>query len=240
MGRLIGAQRIVGGSISRIQSLTTVSVRLIDIESGKVINAIDYDTEQDLEYLLTTGLGEIAVQISDLDPLMRPLARVMRRTTWGMLGGVNYASSDMDIDPYHERSFSQVRVPIVGSVLEVALFQRYSLRAELIWHEKGWQYTYDYWHDDRYWTVVNTSLSNSMDVRLFLRRDFGRRVFKVYGLAGLDAGYRFDTEILVEGSPRHGTYRRSLRDVNKLDFGVGIGAGISARLGEISFFAEGK
>ncbi|MFC1484131.1 DUF2380 domain-containing protein [Candidatus Neomarinimicrobiota bacterium] len=66
LGRILGAEQIVGGTISRIEEIITVSARVIDVGSGKLIKVADYDLDGSLSTVLTQGMGEVAQSLSGL------------------------------------------------------------------------------------------------------------------------------------------------------------------------------
>lgn len=66
LGQLLGAEQILGGSISKVEEIITVSVRLIDVETGRVIQVSDYDLVGSLSEILTMGMKEVAVRLSGL------------------------------------------------------------------------------------------------------------------------------------------------------------------------------
>ncbi|MFC1618796.1 DUF2380 domain-containing protein [Candidatus Neomarinimicrobiota bacterium] len=63
VGRLIGAQQVIGGRISKIGTMFTVSARMVAVETGKVLAVSDYDLRGGLEEMLTTGMAQVAMII---------------------------------------------------------------------------------------------------------------------------------------------------------------------------------
>ena len=59
VGQLIGVQQMVGGSIGKVSNVYSVSVRIIDVETGKIVNATNYDHTGDLGGLLTNGMNRL-------------------------------------------------------------------------------------------------------------------------------------------------------------------------------------
>ncbi len=60
VGKLIGVKKIFTGSIGHIGEIYTVNVRLIDIESGKILQSQSHDEKGNIGVLLTNGMGTIA------------------------------------------------------------------------------------------------------------------------------------------------------------------------------------
>jgi TolB-like protein len=64
VGQLLGAQQMVGGSISKVGGTFTVSARLVDVETGKVIGVSDFDLRGELDDMLTRGMRQVAIMLS--------------------------------------------------------------------------------------------------------------------------------------------------------------------------------
>ena len=60
VGRILGVQQMVGGSISKIGAIYSVSARLIDVETGEVLMVSDFDHRGELEILLIEGMKQVA------------------------------------------------------------------------------------------------------------------------------------------------------------------------------------
>ena len=69
IGRLIGVNKIIAGSISKVGEFYTVSTRLIDVETGKIEATATEDIEGTLGIVLTKAIPSIAHQISGLGKL---------------------------------------------------------------------------------------------------------------------------------------------------------------------------
>ena len=64
VGRLIGARQVVGGRISKLGAMFTVSARVVDVETGKLLGVSDYDLRGGLEEMLTVGMKQVAIRLS--------------------------------------------------------------------------------------------------------------------------------------------------------------------------------
>ena len=60
VGRMLGVQQMVAGSIGRVGDVHTVSVRLIDVETTEVLAAESVDCSCAIEDILTSRLREVA------------------------------------------------------------------------------------------------------------------------------------------------------------------------------------
>ena len=64
VGEILGANQIILGSIGKIGGLYTLSAKLVDVESGELLMASDFDAENGLRELLQIGLKEVAYELT--------------------------------------------------------------------------------------------------------------------------------------------------------------------------------
>lgn len=67
VGRLIGAQQMIGGSISKVGGTFTVSARRVDVASGIIIGVSDYDLQGSVDDLLMRGMRVVALRLAGLE-----------------------------------------------------------------------------------------------------------------------------------------------------------------------------
>ena len=63
VGKLIGVEKIVGGSISQVGNVYSVSARIVSIETGEIENTAVYDHTGNIGELLTKGMKRVAVNL---------------------------------------------------------------------------------------------------------------------------------------------------------------------------------
>lgn len=63
VGNLIGVQQIIGGSISKVGDVFSISTRLINVETGEIISIITYDYEGQIGSLLKEGMRNVALKL---------------------------------------------------------------------------------------------------------------------------------------------------------------------------------
>ena len=80
VGKLLGVQQMVGGSISKVGSIYSVSVMVVDVETGEILKVSDLDIEGRLEKMLTEGMKRVAAQIAGME--INPVANVVPRITY--------------------------------------------------------------------------------------------------------------------------------------------------------------
>ena len=61
IGRLIGVQKIIGGSISKVGNIYSVSSRIVNVETGEIEKTEVYDHTGNIGQLLTEGMRMVAV-----------------------------------------------------------------------------------------------------------------------------------------------------------------------------------
>ena len=64
IGNILGAEQILVGTAGRFNSIYTLSVRLIDAETGLNIRSADFDSEGSVEVLYREGIKTLAVELS--------------------------------------------------------------------------------------------------------------------------------------------------------------------------------
>ena len=63
VGKLIGVERIIGGSISQVGNVFSVSARIVNVETGEIENTAIYDHMGNIGELLTSGMKKIAYEL---------------------------------------------------------------------------------------------------------------------------------------------------------------------------------
>jgi len=63
VGKIIGVKQMIGGSISKIGNIFSVSARIVDVETGEIIKIVTYDYEGKIGGLLREGMYQVALQI---------------------------------------------------------------------------------------------------------------------------------------------------------------------------------
>ena len=64
VGKILGASQIILGSVGKIGNLYTISTKLVDVESGELLLASDFDAEDGLSELLQIGLKDVALELT--------------------------------------------------------------------------------------------------------------------------------------------------------------------------------
>ena len=64
VGRLLGAKQMMGGSISKVGNTFSVSARLVDVGTGRLLAVSDYDLKAEIDDMLTTGMRVVALMLS--------------------------------------------------------------------------------------------------------------------------------------------------------------------------------
>ena len=64
VGKMIGVKQMIGGSIGKVGSVFSVTVRIIDIETGEILKIISYDYTGEIGGLLTKGMRNVALKLT--------------------------------------------------------------------------------------------------------------------------------------------------------------------------------
>ena len=64
VGRLLGVERMLAGSLAKIGQTHTINIRIIDVQSGKITAAESVDCSCPIDEVLTSSLRDVAVLIA--------------------------------------------------------------------------------------------------------------------------------------------------------------------------------
>ncbi|MBA7600625.1 hypothetical protein ES703_07683 [subsurface metagenome] len=202
VGQLLGARQVVGGRISRVGAMFTVSARVVDVQTGKLLGVSDFDLRGGLEEMLTDGMKQVAVMLSgdevaatvavnrpDIREPSHPAGEgvgAQRPRTWSISVGMgsskcaNVISISKDLIVWHNLSiFFNAGFPAyVGGGFA---YQRH-------YNQKGLALSISLGIGDG-WEVVNTLIAHQWAL--------GRRGFFIAGLAaiGINYGYYVDEDL---------------------------------------------
>lgn len=64
MGRVLGVEQMIGGSVSKFGNLFSIFVRIISVETGELLGTATFDHEGRIEDLLRYGLQQVVVHLT--------------------------------------------------------------------------------------------------------------------------------------------------------------------------------
>ncbi|MCD6163216.1 MAG: hypothetical protein J7K40_12525 [candidate division Zixibacteria bacterium] len=71
-GQALNVNKIIGGTITFIDSTYTVSTIMVDVESGKIINTASYETQAGLDSVTTVGVRSLAAKLIAIPEIEEP------------------------------------------------------------------------------------------------------------------------------------------------------------------------
>lgn len=86
VGKIVGVSQMVGGSISKVGNIFSVSARIVDVETGKIIQMVTHDYQGEISGLLTNGMKQVASLLSG--------GKVSEAVPTGGMHGTFYISTD--------------------------------------------------------------------------------------------------------------------------------------------------
>ncbi len=92
VGKMLGVARMISGSVGKVGRIYTLSVRMIDIETGRIMISKTEDCECPIEKVLTQSIGNVAMKLAGLAPGQTPAGQVMPTVVEGK--GDFYFKSD--------------------------------------------------------------------------------------------------------------------------------------------------
>jgi len=164
MGRLIGVDQIISGSVSRVGDVYSIAARMVSVETAEIVKIATYDHEGKIGELLKTGMATIAaelaidktavaapaVSIPKQQPIVeeKPVPSVDRRpdpiakktvtrttgTTFGVIGGFG-----LSIPQYLDETYYDYYVGgsvMFGGYVNMSLGS-FTIRPEILYTERG-------------------------------------------------------------------------------------------------------
>ena len=64
VGKLIGVEQMIGGSISKVGNTFSVAAKIIDVETGELTKTAIYDYSGNIDILLTKGMRKVAIDLA--------------------------------------------------------------------------------------------------------------------------------------------------------------------------------
>lgn len=86
IGRMIGVRKMVAGSIGKVGKLHSVSVWMVDVETGRMSQPFKADYSGEVERLQTEVMPRLARELAELPT--RPRKSGLPRWVWMVVGGV--------------------------------------------------------------------------------------------------------------------------------------------------------
>lgn len=65
VGQLVGADLLVQGTVAKVGDLFTVTINLVDVETGRIIRSASRDEKGGIETLYSEGLGALARDVTE-------------------------------------------------------------------------------------------------------------------------------------------------------------------------------
>jgi len=88
IGKLLGVQKMVGGSVGRVGNTYTVSLRMVDVETGRIERTAGRDYPGTIDVLLKDGMREVAWDLTrEAAPTVPPSVRHSQagKRRWGWM-----------------------------------------------------------------------------------------------------------------------------------------------------------
>jgi TolB-like protein len=63
-GKLLGVEKMLGGSIGKVGNIYLISIRLIEVETGLIIKVVDEEIEGSIDEVLKTGIRTVVKKMS--------------------------------------------------------------------------------------------------------------------------------------------------------------------------------
>jgi len=212
MGQLMGVERVVAGSVSRVGEIFSIAARLVSVQTGEIIGIATYDYEGNIGQLLKTGMANVSRQLagtiqsvsvpepttqsqpqvtrqpdagpqrSQTQPQYKPGQIQAKKSRFGIMGSITGATIIGD-------DVDDTVAPKPGFTTSVYMLFKLSkgvaLRPEIAFSKKGW--VEDQLYDYRNY-VYTADLSYLQIPFLIHLGSTGSKGIGIYGLGGVSAG----------------------------------------------------
>lgn len=212
MGQLMGVERVVAGSVSRVGEIFSIAARLVSVQTGEIIGIATYDYEGNIGQLLKTGMANVSRQLagtiqsvsvpepttqsqpqvtrqpdagpqrSQTQPQYKPGQIQAKKSRFGIMGSITGATIIGD-------DVDDTVAPKPGFTTSVYMLFKLSkgvaLRPEIAFTKKGW--VEDQLYDYRNY-VYTADLSYLQIPFLIHLGSTGSKGIGIYGLGGVSAG----------------------------------------------------
>jgi len=64
IGKMVGAQLLVSGSVSKVGSIFSVTAKILNVETGELVKSASYKVRGQIDNVLTEGMADIASQLT--------------------------------------------------------------------------------------------------------------------------------------------------------------------------------
>jgi len=76
VGRILGVQYMLTGSIGKLDDIYTIQLQILDVESSEIVQSATYDHEGDLEVLLQTGIQTALNRVLGVDKIPEKISSI--------------------------------------------------------------------------------------------------------------------------------------------------------------------
>jgi TolB-like protein len=80
MGQVLGIQQIIAGSIGKVGSAYSINVRVISVETGKILNSVSHNYTGPIENLLTTEMTVVANKLAGVETVYHERSSTKRKS----------------------------------------------------------------------------------------------------------------------------------------------------------------
>ena len=174
VGQLLNVTHIVAGNVAKIDNLFTINIRLIDVETGKVLKTAVEDCDCRLKEVLTTSIKNITEQLTGTKSKIGNTIRINPQTKYTSKPENNFKNSynkSVVFSPHFGMSSSLGQLGVEIQVMNFALdfgvgMMDFSLSDEFF-IASGIKYYYDLHKSSWYWGIGAAKINRGDSYTLF-------------------------------------------------------------------------
>lgn len=162
-GKLLGANQIVGGSISRVGNTFSVNARIMNVKTGKLIKTYTYDYSGKIDEIMKYGMKEVAFNLSGIEKGSQTLIGGWEAEQ-PLIVNENFSIQFLQIYPSQDYYKWDETLGIYREIRDYELYKD-------IWQERGNSITCEEIVNGAHWSCSEFSWKLS-DEYLFIKLDF--------------------------------------------------------------------
>ncbi len=110
LGQIANVQQIVGGSISKVGYIFTITARLISVQSGEIVESAIFDYGGDIGELMRFGMKHIAAQLSSLPTPKQSNLEKKANTNYPPLKEKNVYTFEGSVTDYDGNTYKTIKI----------------------------------------------------------------------------------------------------------------------------------
>jgi len=144
IGQLLNVQQIVAGNIGRIGNVYSITLRLISVKTGKLMQTAKHDYQGELSEMLTEVLPEIAQELSMVEKTQQEMVEIPKKKgkdRWGFQVKIGRSSSALITD--FNKNIDEFNATFQPDLDNLNQFNSFAL--VVVWdYDESWRFNFGF------------------------------------------------------------------------------------------------